>query len=477
MAKYVGGSEYAQPKVNPIQQGVLSGVQEISKQVQVARVQKLLDDPKASTIQKAMALASLGHEKLGSDLLKQQANQSALQQIQENLRQNLGMGQQESNPQGRDRSWLPDMSGRTPTIRPNEPVNQVQPGAEPQGTPSQPGFSPNAPAMAARNATALNTQGVPQMGNVPQATPQVMPQQRQISLEQEAEAYENAAQQAAMLGNHPVAVQYANKANQIRKDARESAKMQRDVFESERDYAAKETESFRKNLQGLRESLPVKEQALQLARQALASKDVGIFSGSNLARITGIPAFESAAGAGLNLAAKEFLVGNLSQVSARAQNRWLEQVMSTAFPRAGQSQEANETVMEGVQASYDLAKAKLDISNALEEQDRATLGYVGKDIDSRVEKALQPKAKEILDRLSYRTRVYWEKEKGDRGLSKIANQKVPNGTPLTRQMYQVLYRKTDPKLPTEEREEKAIERAKMLGYKIYNNDQVNEFIE
>lgn len=475
MAKYVGGNEYLQPKVNPIQQGILSGVQEISKQVQIARVQKLLDDPRATPIQKAMLLASLGHEKLGSDILKQTANQSALQQIQENLARNMGIGG--SNPEGRDRSWVPDMSGRTPTIRPNEPVNEVQPGAEPQGTQTQPGFSPGAPAMAARNATALKTQGVPQMGNVPQGTPQVAPQQRQISPEQEANAYEQAAQQAASVGNHPVATQYANKANQIRKDARENARMQRDVFESERDYAAKETESFRKNLQGLRESLPVKEQALQLARQALASKDVGIFSGSNLARITGINAFESAAGAGLNLAAKEFLVGNLSQVSARAQNRWLEQVMSTAFPRAGQSQEANETVMEGVQASYDLAKAKLDISNALEEQDRATLGYVGKDIDSRVEKALQPKAKEILDRLSYRTRVYWEKEKGDRGLSKIANQKVPNGTPLTRQMYQVLYRKTDPKLATEKREEKAIERAKMLGYKIYNNAQVNEFIE
>jgi len=230
MAKYVGGSEYAQPKVNPIQQGVLSGVQEISKQVQVARVQKLLDDHKASTIQKAMALASLGHEKLGSDLLKQQANQSALQQIQENLRQNLGMGQQAPNPEGRDRSWVPDMSGRTPTIRPNEPVNQVQPGAEPQGTPSQPGFSPNAPAMAARNATALNTQGVPQMGNVPQATPQVMPQQRQISPEQEAAAYEQAAQEAAAIHDKNAYDFYQNKTNEIRKDIRQQKKFD---FQSE----------------------------------------------------------------------------------------------------------------------------------------------------------------------------------------------------------------------------------------------------
>jgi len=476
MAKYVGGNEYLQPKVNPIQQGILSGVQEISKQVQIARVQKLLDDPRATPIQKAMLLASLGHEKLGSDILKQTANQSALQQIQENLSRNLGM----SNPEQRDRSWVPDMSGRTPTIRPNEPVNQVQPGAEPQGTLTQPGFTPNAPAMAARNATALNQpQVIPQGGNVPMGAPQATPmlQQRQIAPEKEIAAYEQAAQEAAAIHDKDALNFYQNKANQIRKSLRANEKLQRDIFASERDYASKETEGFRKNLQGLRESLPVKEQALQLARQALSSGDVGVFSGSNLARITGIPAFESAAGAGLNLAAKEFLVGNLSQVSARAQNRWLEQVMSTAFPRAGQSQEANETVMEGVQASYDLAKAKLDISNALEEQDRATLGYVGKDIDSRVEKALQPRSKEILDRLSYRTRVYWEKEKGDRGLSKVANQKVPQGTPLTRQMYQVLYRKTDPKLSMEEREKKTIERAKMQGYKIYNNAQVNEFIE
>lgn len=244
--------------------------------------------------------------------------------------------------------------------------------------------------------------------------------------------------------------------------------LKRRVFESERDYNTKLSSDFGKVASGLRQSIPRKQNALDLARSAIESGNVGYFSGNKLADITGIDAFRDTSGASLALAMKENLVSNLSRVSAKSQNLWLEKVMSGAFPRVGQSQEANLVVQEALEAELALDKAEVDIYNQLAQQDIQKQGYVGGDIEQRTFAALEPIENEIKDRTAYRTRVLFEKEKGQKELFKLTDKKPPRGTPLTRGMFQALLKKTGTP-------EKAIVRAKQLGYVIYPNAKVEEY--
>jgi len=197
-----------------------------NKKMEAARA--ILNDPKSTPIQQALALAEMGQEKLGSEVYKGSVKEAEIAAkgankagIQERLQQNLGIGQnQGQQDESRDRSWVPDMSGRTPPIRDAGNATSAQPGAEGTGSPTQPGFSPNGPAQAARNATALDQQmPSPNMAGSAQGTLQSQGSQ-QVDAERQALAYEQAAMESADDGDHPNAVQYANKAKQIRADIR-----------------------------------------------------------------------------------------------------------------------------------------------------------------------------------------------------------------------------------------------------------------
>lgn len=218
MGKYVGGYHTLQPKQNTFGKVV----ENISNDMKVQSAQKIINDPNATPMQQAMALASLNQEKLGVEVFKKAANQSTLAGIEERLSQNLGIAQPTQVEAPRDRSWRDQaMSGMTPPIRDASQDTVAQPGAEGTGSPTQPGFSVSGPQNVARNSTALNQQapnpnmagGLPQVAPQATATPQVDP-------EREAAAYEKAAQEAARAGNHPVATQYANKAKEVRKEVR-----------------------------------------------------------------------------------------------------------------------------------------------------------------------------------------------------------------------------------------------------------------
>ena len=154
-------------------------------------------------------------------MYKKAANETLIGGIEERLNQRLGRG-----------GGAPASQGGTAPIRSNEPVTQnqnvapttAQPGAE--GTPTQRPFTINGPANASRNATALN---MPQQNpNMAGDVPQGAPQQQQIDPLQEAAALDQAAQEAASIGNSPLANQYGNRANQIRKDVRAQTKAEAD---------------------------------------------------------------------------------------------------------------------------------------------------------------------------------------------------------------------------------------------------------
>ena len=197
-------------------------------QKDAADAKAVLENPKSTPLQQAMALAKIGNKELANEVYKGSVKEAEIAAkgaskagIQERLQQNLGIGQnQGQQDQPRDRSWVPDMSGRTPPIRDAGNATSAQPGAEGTGSPTQPGFSPNGPAQAARNATALDQQmPSPNMAGSAQGAPQAQAPQ-QIDPERRALAFEQAAMESAADGDHPNAVQYANKAKQIRADMR-----------------------------------------------------------------------------------------------------------------------------------------------------------------------------------------------------------------------------------------------------------------
>jgi hypothetical protein len=387
-------------------------------------------------LQRATTISRL-HPELGKELLKQ----SRIQQTQNAINTNF-----------------PDLAESGVNTPSRASRNAVQSFSEPGMTANLPGIGVNSPPGS--EMPTGNIQTAPQQNQPAQNDPQ--------GLRTQADRYRKRAAAYTSASMPDKAKVDLSQADALDRRADTLQKTSQRTYESERDYATKTTENFRNRMSGISASLPAKDLALQLARQAIESGEVGAFSGAHLAQLTGSPVFQSASGAGLNLASKENLVGNLARVSGRAQNRWLEQVMSGAFPRVGQSETANLTVQEGVEADKALTESELQIYRQLEDQDLKTQGYVGKDIEQRVEKAFKPIAREILERTSYRTRQLWEREKSDKDLLHLAYKKAPTGVYLTRRMAQIFLKlHKDPKV--------AVEKAKEKGYRIPSNAEADEW--
>lgn len=332
---------------------------------------------------------------------------------------------------------------------------------------------------------------------LPGQNQQQQPQQRNpIEVRRnEADILDDTASQMVGIDDKK-ATDLRHKANQIRKDvnadiqsnariesaeiktAQRNKEQERKQFESDRSYNESKSSDFQKTVSGLRQSIPRKENAQILARQAVESGDLGAFSKDNLANILGRPELRTASGATLNLAIKENLLSNLSRVTARGTNKWLEQVMIGAFPQTGQSLEANLTAQEAIEAELALDKAEVEIFDRLSKEDIQKQGYIGGDIEQRVFQEIQPIENEIRDRTSYRTRILYEQQKDKGQLKDLANKKPPTGTPLTPKMFHVFF---DNAMRTEKDPDiakiKATERAKQLGYVIYSPLRIKEFMQ
>jgi len=230
---------------------------------------------------------------------------------------------------------------------------------------------------------------------------------------------------------------------------------------SERDYHGKFATKIVEKETGMRQKLRDKELASVMARDSIESDDVGSFSLSNLGRRLGIRELETTSGAQLNQAAKINLVGNLSDVSAKAQNIWLEKVMSDAFAQVGKSKDANLMTMELFDTEKDLNKAWLDTSDRIKNEDRERYGHVKwESLDERVSNAVVEEEKEIMNRAAFRTRQIFEDSKGERWLIKNVTKKVPKGTPWTPMMARAF------KLKYGDNAAIVIENAKKMGYSI-----------
>ena len=294
---------YEQAGVQPIQgpNGIIGALSRHNAYVKAEREVQLakatIADPNATPIQKAMALASIGQEKLGTEVYKKSANESLIGGIEEKLNQRLGRG------------GAPASQGGTTPIRSNEPVTQnqnvapttAQPGAE--GTPTQRPFTVNGPANASRNATAQIMQGIDQNYNpyasqqqpqaiqgAQQGTPQQQPQQidPQQQLLNEADAYDQAASEAAKIGNVALQKDYQDKANQRREDVRQKQQFNQKLQVKDIDAIRAEVKPYT-NTQDLEKNVADLKRAVQLIDTGKVSLDsnflrnvtMGILEGKN----------------------------------------------------------------------------------------------------------------------------------------------------------------------------------------------------
>lgn len=215
MAKYAGNQEYLTPprsfaeKLNIASEGVSKGLQFYAQYKTKDEANKVLNNPNATPIQKAIALANMGHEKLGSDVLKTSVNQSIVdginQKLQEDLKRIRGGNQNAPN------------ANNVPVPTTNQAPTTAQPG--PEGSPTQRPFTVNGPQNAGRNATELGFNAPATTQNAPQVAPapQMSPRDQALA---EADAYDQAASAAAQTGNVALQRDYQEKANQRRKDVR-----------------------------------------------------------------------------------------------------------------------------------------------------------------------------------------------------------------------------------------------------------------
>jgi hypothetical protein len=242
-------------------------------------------------------------------------------------------------------------------------------------------------------------------------------------------------------------------------------------FQQERAYHTQFSAPIEKKVTERREGSRKLDFALDLARDAVESGDVGRFSPSSLASLPGLSeparrALQSAKGAQLETAGKEFLFSNMGRLSAKAQNIFMEQRIGSMFPQIGKSKEANLTTQEILEGESALDKIYLKTFDNIAEKDMQEFGFVRKDIDRRVDEILKPFDKEILDRTAFRTREIQESEWSTSKLKNESNKKVSKGTYLTPKMGGVLYEKFG---------DKALDHAKKLGYTIPDLEEYELF--
>lgn len=252
-------------------------------------------------------------------------------------------------------------------------------------------------------------------------------------------------------------------ANQVETNAKNAQ------FQEERKYHERGAKQTEERATKLRASLPKKKMALNFAKDAVLSGDVGRFSLANLAERTGIKELQTAKGSQLITAGKENLIGNLSNVSAKAQNQWLEQRFATMFPEIGKSKWANLTTEAMLEADTEIDEVYLKNYDQIAQEDMQKYNFVRRDIDQRVEAASQAEQKDIMQKASYKTRQIYEAEQGTSKMIDNYQKPVPKGTPLTPEMAKIFYEKYNRDA------KKAIENAEKLGYFIPTQDEAKRW--
>jgi len=202
-------------------------------------------------------------------------------------------------------------------------------------------------------------------------------------------------------------------------------------------------------------SLPQKQTALNLMTDAISSKNLGFFSGDNLAEITGIEGLRSKEGAVFKTAGKEYFLGNISRAGARP-NQWIEQQIADMMTKIGRSTGANLSVSRALQNELDLDKKRVqlteEISDQLRQEGDLSQSKLGPMLNKKMAEYAEQKQNELFNDLRAIKAI-------DEKLPQKFR-KVEKNTQISKVMAQALLKQfnNDPK--------KASQEALKLGYKF-----------
>lgn len=238
-------------------------------------------------------------------------------------------------------------------------------------------------------------------------------------------------------------------------------------FHENRKFESKRADKFFEELDEKRSIIPEKERALAAMENAFETQNLEFFSKDNFANFLGEygEGLRTTSGATLLANQKDFLVSNIGRLGNRP-NQWIEQQISDALTKIGRSKEANLSVIKGFQSSVARERKRLEIADQVDREYRETLGYTPGNIAAIVDERMKPYDKEIQDKYAYDLRKLYEQEqRRTNGDKKFLNlEKVPSGTPLTKDKFAAFYAKYNDV-------NKALENAKKLGYTIPTKDQ------
>lgn len=211
---------------------------------------------------------------------------------------------------------------------------------------------------------------------------------------------------------------------------------------------------------GKRDQIQKQNTELKRGLQAVETGDVGGFDINYFANLlppdVGAP-LKNLSGVQLESAMKNLLIEGIQKTSGRP-NQWIEQQIKSASASIGKSVEANTSIIKAQLASNSVEEKLIDVEDDLlaqyDEQGLAPPANLNK----LVHELVKPYAEQLEDQLAYDLRVQYEKSKGPNSLKSL--QKVPQGTPLTKEKRDALLEIYKGNV------EDTIINAKKLGYSI-----------
>lgn len=146
----------------------------------------------------------------------------------------------------------------------------------------------------------------------------------------------------------------------------------------------------------LRQQNQKDRESLLLARKAINMGDTNSWS-QFFAQRYGADPLKSSATQLLSLASKEFTIGSLKNISAKAQNQWIEQRFTSMFPSVGSKKDAQETNLAVLERTAAIKEKELDLYENYTDKFRNN----PEKIDKYVAKDLRKFEADTEDQLSY----------------------------------------------------------------------------
>jgi hypothetical protein len=151
-----------------------------------------------------------------------------------------------------------------------------------------------------------------------------------------------------------------------------------------------EMQQKRKQLQQDNSSILMMEEALSNPQPLAGLQDW-------LSKVTGIDNLQSASGAVLKKAIKDYFLADLKSLSGQRANMFIEKQLVDALPKMGYDETANAIILEAVKLKRDLDQAEIDIADELKESMVRPDGTLPINFQDIVEKKSSARANELTE--------------------------------------------------------------------------------